>query len=124
MKEKNFEKQVKEYLKSIDAYYIKYWGGGAYTKSGVPDILACIDGKFYGIELKADTGKPSELQLWNLNHIEKAGGYALLLYPDDFEDFKKFVSDPKNNWKIYVNLYGRNRLRWENYYGLNNDGTD
>lgn len=51
----------------------KYWGGAAYTKSGIPDILSCCNGKFLGIEVKAKNGKPSELQLYNLKKIDEAG---------------------------------------------------
>ena len=89
--EKNFENKVKAFLKSQGCWFIKYWGGGQFTKSGVPDLLVCCKGKFLGIELKAPTGKPSELQLYNIEAIQKAGGVALVLYPKDFERFKELV---------------------------------
>lgn len=90
--EKNFENRVKAFLKAEECYYLKYWGGGQFTKAGVPDILCCCNGHFLGIELKAQNGKPSELQLYNLRQIEKSGGYGILLYPDNFETFIAFVS--------------------------------
>ena len=89
--EKIFENKVKRFLVSEGAWYIKYWGGAQYTKSGIPDILACIDGKFYGIEVKAMNGKPSILQLVNLRNIRQAGGIGVLLYPDDFDRFVDLV---------------------------------
>lgn len=89
--EKNFENRVKTFLKDRGAWVLKYWGGAAYTKSGVPDLLVCFSGWFIGIELKAPRGKPSDLQLYQLREIEKAGGVGILLYPKDFEDFKKFI---------------------------------
>ena len=64
--EKNFENKIKGFLKDHGCWFLKYWGGAAYTKSGIPDILACCNGKFLGIEVKAKNGKPSELQLYNL----------------------------------------------------------
>ena len=85
--EKNFENKVKRYLKEQGCYFIKYWGGAAYTKSGVPDLLVCCNGHFVGIEVKAEKGKPSELQIYNLRRIDESGGYAILLYPKDFEKF-------------------------------------
>ena len=91
--EKNFENKIKKYLKDNGAWFLKYWGGGEYTKAGIPDILACINGYFVAIEVKAPNGKPSELQLYNLREIEKAGGYAFLLYPKQWEDFKEFIGD-------------------------------
>ena len=64
-----------------------------FTKDGVPDLLVCCNGFFLGIELKAENGKPSELQLWNLEQIRKAGGIGLLLYPHQFEEFKDLVEN-------------------------------
>lgn len=71
--EKNFENKIKGFLKDHGCWFLKYWGGAAYTKSGIPDILACCNGKFLGIEVKAKNGKPSELQLYNLKKIDEAG---------------------------------------------------
>lgn len=89
--EKNFENQIKDFLKSHGAWYVKYWGGGGYTKSGVPDILVSCYGFFMGIEVKGPRGHPSDLQLYHLRQIDGANGYALLLYPDSWELFKKFI---------------------------------
>ena len=89
--EKIFENKIKKYLDNHGAWYIKYWAGSQFTKSGVPDILACVNGYFVGIEVKAQNGKPSELQLYNVQRINNAGGYAFVLYPSAFEDFKKFI---------------------------------
>ena len=89
--EKNFENRIKKYLEEKGAYFIKYWAGAAYTKSGIPDILACVNGYFLGIEVKAPNGRPSPLQIHNLKKIDEAGGYGILLYPKDYENFKEFV---------------------------------
>lgn len=95
-KEKNFENKIKKFLKDQDCYFIKYWGGGQFTKSGVPDLLICCNGYFVAVEVKAENGKPSELQLWNIEQIKKAGGIAMVLYPNQFEDFKKVIVSLKN----------------------------
>lgn len=94
--EKNFENQIKAFLKDQGCWFVKYWsgcgaGGKKFTKDGIPDILACVNGQFVGIEVKAPKGKPSELQLWNLKKIDDSGGYGILLYPKDFELFKTFI---------------------------------
>ena len=86
--EKTFENKVKLYLKQKGAYFIKTHGD-RFSKLGVPDLIVCYKGLFIGIELKAPNGKPSELQLYNLREIEKSGGISYLLYPKDFEKFKK-----------------------------------
>ena len=89
--EKTFENKIKKYLDERGAWFIKYWAGAQYTKSGIPDILCCINGHFVGIEVKAENGKPSEIQLFNVKKINAAGGFAFVLYPSAFEKFKRFI---------------------------------
>lgn len=89
--EKNFENRVKDFLKNQGAWFLKYWGGAKFTRSGIPDLLVCLNGCFLGIELKAPRGHPEELQLYHLKEIDKSGGFAILLYPKDYERFKELV---------------------------------
>lgn len=95
--EKNFENRVKNFLVSEGCYEVKFFAN-AYTKSGIPDILACVNGYFVGIEVKADNGKPSPLQLHNITKIRQAGGFAFVLYPSAFEKFKDFVYQLKQDY--------------------------
>ena len=96
MREKQFENKIKDFLKSLDkCWYFKHWAG-AYSKVGVPDILCCINGKFVAIEVKSESGKLSTLQQLNIERINEAGGYALVLYPKDFESFKRDVIEIAN----------------------------
>lgn len=69
---------------------IKYFANRM-TKAGVPDLLACVNGVFVAIEVKAQNGKASELQLYNIEQIRKAGGVAIVLYPNQFGEFKQLV---------------------------------
>lgn len=95
--EKTYENKIKKFLESEGAYFVKFFANG-YTKVGVPDILACVNGYFVGIEVKAQNGKPSELQLYNIDKIRKAGGFAFVLYPSAFEKFKDFVHKLKQDY--------------------------
>ena len=97
--EKLFENKVKDYLKKESCYFIKYWGGGQFTKAGIPDVLCCCNGYFIGIELKSEKGTPSKLQIYNLEQINKSGGYAVLLYPSGFELFKGLISSLNNGFE-------------------------
>ena len=92
--EKNFENRIKAFLKEQGCYFVKYFGC-AFTQSGVPDLLVCCNGRFLGVEVKAENGKLSELQKHNLEQIRKAGGIALTAKPSDFEDFKQAIRDLK-----------------------------
>mgnify|MGYP002518193168 CR=1 FL=1 len=90
--EKNFENKIKKYLDSQGCWYVKYFANRM-TKSGIPDILACVNGYFLAIEVKAERGKPSPLQIHHRSKIREAGGMSIILYPDQFEDFKLLVND-------------------------------
>lgn len=110
--EKNFENKVKKFLDEKNCWFLKYWGGAAYTKSGIPDLLVCCNGFFLGVEIKAPKGKPSPLQIHNLKQIHEAGGLAILLYPDNFTVFQNMVDcliagDYENAIYNYELLKGR-----------------
>lgn len=90
--EKNFENKIKKYLKDKGCYYVKYFGN-AYSTDGTPDILACINGYFVGIEVKAQTGKPSDLQLVKIRDIREAGGFGYVVYPSGWEKLKAIIDD-------------------------------
>lgn len=92
--EKRFENKIKKYLKDRGCWCVKYFAN-SFTPSGIPDLLTCINGHFVAIEVKADNGEPSKLQLLNVKKIREAGGIAIILYPDQFEEFKKLVHDLK-----------------------------
>lgn len=74
-------------------YYEKRWGGGKFTKAGLPDMHICVNGKSIEVELKATNGKPSDLQLHNLKQINTSGGRGLLVYPKDFEKLKRVIQE-------------------------------
>jgi Holliday junction resolvase len=76
--EAKVKKKCVEYLKSIGAYYF-FPATGGYGKSGVPDIVGCYKGRFFGIECKAGKNTPTELQKNQLRLIAEAGGIAMVV---------------------------------------------
>lgn len=88
--EKTFENKIKKYLKSKNIWHVKFFANG-FTKRGVPDILACVNGYFVAIEVKSATGKPSPLQVRNVDLIRESGGIAIILYPDGYSDFVQLI---------------------------------
>ena len=50
-----------------------------YGTAGIPDIIACIGGRFYGFEVKTDSCKPTKLQEATIRKILAAGGTALVV---------------------------------------------
>lgn len=88
------KKEVKKLLDAHSAYYVMTVTGG-FGRSGAPDITGCSKGRYFGIEVKADTD-PTPLQLKNLDLIRKAGGFAVVVRisskgvvegMDELEDF-------------------------------------
>ena len=92
--EKLFENKVKKFIESQGGWQVKFFANRM-TKNGIPDILACVNGYFIGIEVKAQNGHPSALQLHHCSEIRKAGGFAFVLYPSGYEEFKSFIKDLK-----------------------------
>ena len=88
--EKQFENKVKAFLNDHGCWYLKTWSNGI-QREGVPDILACVNGYFVAIELKASNGTVKPLQRYNIEKIRESEGVAIVLYPDEFERFKKMI---------------------------------
>jgi Holliday junction resolvase len=88
--ERKVKDRVKKILKSAGAYYAMPATGG-YGTSGVPDILVCYEGRFIGIECKANGNTPTALQMKNLNDIAIAGGIALVIDENNVEDLMDWI---------------------------------
>lgn len=93
--EKTFENKIKKYLSDNNIWHVKYFANG-FTKSGIPDILACCNGYFLAIEVKAENGRPSELQLHHIEKIKQSGGHAVIVKPSQFEELKQLIEELKN----------------------------
>lgn len=104
MREKDFEKKVKDFLKKEGCWVLKTWSNGI-QREGIPDLLVCCNGVFIGVELKAENGHPSELQIWNVEQIRKAGGMAIILYPDQYEDFRIMIRQLRSNFVESAYMY-------------------
>lgn len=70
--------QVIKQLKELGVYYFSPVTGG-YGRSGVPDIVGCMNGKFFAIECKAGKGVTTALQDLNIEQIKNNGGYAIVI---------------------------------------------
>jgi hypothetical protein len=88
--EKKVKNNVVKLLKDAGAYYF-YPVASGYGASGVPDIVACIHGRFIGVECKANGGKPTALQEKNLMDIMNTGGIAVLVDETGMDKFKHLL---------------------------------
>ena len=53
--------------------------GGMYGTAGIPDVIACVNGRFVAFEVKTKTGRLSKLQEVTLGRIRDAGGKAYMV---------------------------------------------
>ena len=79
MLEKNIENQIKKWLSDNKIYYFKVHGS-SFMLPGIPDIVACVNGRFVGIEVK-NKGKlsnQSEYQKIHEKQILESNGIYIL----------------------------------------------
>ena len=79
MLEKDIVKSIMKYLKTVPLCFCWKEHGGMYGTAGIPDIIACVDGRFYAFEVKTETGKATELQKATIRKIQRAGGMAVIV---------------------------------------------
>lgn len=82
------EKLVKEKVKAILTAHSVYFFMPAthgYGRSGVPDIVACVNGWFVAIECKANGGKPTALQIREIEAIRRNNGVAMVVDETNYE---------------------------------------
>ena len=89
--EAKVKKVVVNQLRNLGAYYF-YPVTGGYGRSGVPDIVGCYKGKFFGIECKAGKNTPTPLQQINLDDIEKQDGIALVINEKNMHSVRDLIT--------------------------------
>ena len=81
--ESDIVKSIMRYLKTVPDCFFWKEHGGMYGTAGIPDIIACIGGHFYGFEVKTEKGRPTKLQEAVIRKILAAGGTALVVRSAD-----------------------------------------
>lgn len=76
--EKKVKDKVVSILKDEGAYYF-FPATHGFGRSGVPDVVACVNGRFLAIECKAGGNKPTALQEREIKAIRAAGGVAIVV---------------------------------------------
>ena len=92
VKETWVKKKVVDHLKSLGVYYFFPVASG-YMKSGVPDIVCCIRGKFVAIECKAGKNKTTAIQDKNIDSIRKNEGIAMVINEDNLEFMRMVINE-------------------------------
>ena len=98
--EKKVKDKVVKVLKDQGVYYFfpATYGMG---RSGVPDIICCVDGRFLAIECKAGNNKPTALQEREITAITTAGGKAVVINEENLHEVGQIVQllKEQSTWK-------------------------
>ena len=125
--EKSFEEKLKEWLESEGIYRLRtpeqkmtvepcgYWEkrwGSKYSGAGWPDMHIVVNNISIEAELKVPGNSPSELQIQKLNQIDDSKCVGLVLYPKDFDNFKRLIRYIKTSamdWREVATFSGLER---------------
>jgi len=77
MAEKELVAKILRYLKTVPGCFTWKEHGGMYGTAGLPDIIACIGGRFFAFEVKMPGNDPTKLQAATIDKILAAGGVAM-----------------------------------------------
>jgi hypothetical protein len=83
---------VVKMLKQYSVYYF-FPATHGYGRSGVPDIVCCVKGKFLGIECKAAGNNMTALQYKEYEKIDAAGGYFLMVDGTNLPELEKGLKE-------------------------------
>jgi hypothetical protein len=82
--------KVTSVLKSEEVYYF-FPATHGYGRSGVPDIIACVNGFFLAIETKANGNKPTALQIREIETIRRNNGVAVVVDETNWDMVRDLV---------------------------------
>ena len=94
--ENKVKAKIVSILKEEGVYYFLPATHG-FGRSGVPDIIGCVNGKFLAVECKAGKNTPTALQLREIAAINTAGGIAIVVNEDNIEMVRDYVRNLKRS---------------------------
>jgi len=86
MRGSKLQKLILDYLEACEYPAINIVSA---SKSGISDIVACIEGKFCLIEVKGAGDTEKRLQQIKQRKVREAGGYAIFAY--SLDDVKHLI---------------------------------
>lgn len=92
--EKRVKEKIVKVLKEEGVYYF-FPATHGFGRSGVPDIICCVNGYFFGIEVKAGTNKPTPLQVREIEAIRRSNGVAVVANDENWDMVRGLVRKMK-----------------------------
>jgi Holliday junction resolvase len=93
LRESKLQDACVKVLKERGIYYINVYGSGR-TAKGAPDLIACVNGRFVGFELKVGNNEMQADQIIHMRRIKRSGG--LHYVPRTVEEFRNILEDIEN----------------------------
>lgn len=92
--EQAYQTEVIEYIKTIPGTFVWKATAGPYSRQGIPDVCAIIEGHFFGFEIKRPyIGTATKIQEQTLRQIREAGGTAAVI------SFREQAKEVIDKWK-------------------------
>lgn len=91
-RESRLQAKIHRHIKrEFNWWGFKVWGG-PFQPAGIPDLLGCVAGLFFAIEVKMPKGKVSEIQEDTIKKIKRVGGHATVVTsPEEADRFIRRV---------------------------------
>ena len=86
---------VRKILDKLGIYHFMPPGMGL-GRSGIPDIIGCLNGEFIAIECKAGKGKTTALQERELLAICNHGGFTFIAREDCLDELRQLLQEKKD----------------------------
>ena len=85
---------VVKLLKLHNVYYF-FPATHGFGRSGVPDIICCLNSLFMAIECKTIKGKTTALQERELKRIRDAGGETFVINEENINKLQEYLEDDR-----------------------------
>lgn len=72
-------KEICQWFSANGIWYVRTNSHG-YGRKGIPDVLACYNGRFVAVEAKVLPDKPTAWQMRELKGIQASHGIALVIH--------------------------------------------
>lgn len=92
--EKKLKDKIVKVLKEEGVYYF-FPATHGFGRSGVPDIVCCVNGNFLAIEVKAGINKPTALQVREIEAIRRCNGVAVVANDENWDMVRGLVRQMK-----------------------------
>ncbi len=102
-KESYYQTKIIKWLKdNYPGAFVWKAQAGPYSRQGIPDVCAIIDGHFFGFEVKRpENGRVSPIQTQTIKQINAAGGTALVVnYPAQVQEAIEQWQTTRNSARV------------------------